>query len=242
MVASSGERLVTDRARGGPSLDVLGAGLYLTEDRGKDRIECLESVHRGELAPSLADFDWVGLRRRLDHGPAQLGHVFHALPEAFRYEVRRYTAMTRAGWLVEQIVRSPGAPNGTTELLVDAAMRAAAVDQARYFTLGVAPLSARAGSADGTLWLRLALGWVRAHGRRFYNFGGLESFKAKFRPEGWEAAWLVTNDKTVRPRHLWAIASAYAGGSPMRTLARGLQRAARDERRRAWASVTASRA
>lgn len=29
---------------------------------------------------------------------------FHALPEAFRYDVRRYTAMTRRGWLVERFV------------------------------------------------------------------------------------------------------------------------------------------
>jgi very-short-patch-repair endonuclease len=29
---------------------------------------------------------------------------FHALPEAFRYDVRRYTAMTRRGWLVARFV------------------------------------------------------------------------------------------------------------------------------------------
>ena len=29
---------------------------------------------------------------------------FHAQPEAFRYDVRRYTAMTRAGWLVARFV------------------------------------------------------------------------------------------------------------------------------------------
>lgn len=29
---------------------------------------------------------------------------FHAQPEAFRYDVRRYTAMTRAGWLVVRFV------------------------------------------------------------------------------------------------------------------------------------------
>jgi very-short-patch-repair endonuclease len=29
---------------------------------------------------------------------------FHALPDAFRYDVRRYTAMTRLGWLVVRFV------------------------------------------------------------------------------------------------------------------------------------------
>lgn len=147
----------------------------------------------------------------------------------------------RSGWLVEQIVRAPAAPNGTTELLVDAAMRAASADRADYLTLGVAPLSTRAGPPGGARWLRLALGWARAHGRRFYNFNGLEAFKAKFRPDGWEPVWLLTNDRAVRPSHLWAIAAAYAGGSPVRTLARAVGRAAREERRRAWGRLAAPR-
>ena len=147
----------------------------------------------------------------------------------------------RAGWLVEQIIRRPDAPNGTTELLVDAAMRAAAADHSAYVTLGVAPLSSRAGPPGGGVWLRMALAWARAHGRRFYNFGGLESFKAKFRPEGWEPAWLLANDRSIGPRHLWAVASAYAGGSPMRTVGRALARAARDEHHRVVAGLKAAR-
>ena len=37
-------------------------------------------------------------------GPADWLSKFHAQPEAFRYDVRRYTAMTRAGWLVVRFV------------------------------------------------------------------------------------------------------------------------------------------
>jgi phosphatidylglycerol lysyltransferase len=144
----------------------------------------------------------------------------------------------RDGWLVEQVVRSPRAPNGTTELLVDAAARAVHAEGAGYFTLGVAPLSTRAGQSGGPAWLRAATAWTRAHGRRFYNFGGLEAFKAKFRPDGWEPAWLITDEPRIRPRHLWAIAGAYAGGSPLRALGGALARAAREERRRAVARVT----
>jgi phosphatidylglycerol lysyltransferase len=48
----------------------------------------------------------------------------------------------RAGWLLEQVVRGPEAPNGTAELLIDAAMRALAADGATYITLGLSPLSA----------------------------------------------------------------------------------------------------
>lgn len=140
----------------------------------------------------------------------------------------------REGWLVEQIVRTPGAPNGTTELLVDAGMRAAAAGGSRWVTLGVAPLSSRAADLGGPLWLRAALGWARAHGRRFYNFGGLETFKAKFRPAGWDPVWLVGTDGALRPRDLWAVASAYAGGSPAGALVQAMVKAAGEERRRAW--------
>src|SRR5690606_28869898 len=52
----------------------------------------------------------------------------------------------RHGWLVEQAVRGSGAPNGTVELLIDAAVRDAANRGDRYFTLGLSPLSDRAGS------------------------------------------------------------------------------------------------
>lgn len=143
----------------------------------------------------------------------------------------------RNGWLVEQIVRSPRAPNGTTELLVDAAMRAAAEGRAEYLSLGVAPLSSRGAPVGGPLWLRLALGWARAHGRRFYNFGGLEAFKAKFRPNGWDPVWLIGGGGALRPRDLWAVISAYAGGSPAGTLSRAFVRALDQERHRGWRAI-----
>ncbi|HEX6042610.1 DUF2156 domain-containing protein, partial [Longimicrobium sp.] len=78
----------------------------------------------------------------------------------------------RGGWLIEQWVRGHGAPNGTTERMIDAAMRALAADGARYVTLGLAPLSRHAPEDAGAspAWLRLALAWTRAHGNRFYNF------------------------------------------------------------------------
>ena len=51
---------------------------------------------------------------------------------------------TRNGWLFEQFPHRPGAPNGTVELMIDAAMRALAADGFDYATLGLSPLSARA--------------------------------------------------------------------------------------------------
>jgi phosphatidylglycerol lysyltransferase len=123
----------------------------------------------------------------------------------------------RAGWLVEQIVRCDGAPNGTAESLVAAAARIAADSGSRFLTLGTSPLSRRGGrlSRRHPLWLRAGMGWMRAHGSRFYNFRGLEHFKAKFRPEAWEPVYAVTAAPRFHPTTLYAVMGAFAGRSPL---------------------------
>ena len=62
----------------------------------------------------------------------------------------------RNGWLFEQFVHHPSAPNGTVELMIDTAMRALAKDGYDYATLGLAPLSTRAEIPPfkNPLWLR----------------------------------------------------------------------------------------
>lgn len=141
-------------------------------------------------------------------------------------------APARGGWLIEQFVRGRAAPNGTVELLLDTAMRAFAAEGYRYVTLGLAPLSRYALPAEvNPTWLRWALKWVRAHGRRFYNFEGLDNFKAKFQPERWEPVYAIVNDPVFTPRALYAIAAAFSDGSPIWTIARAFWRAARTELR-----------
>lgn len=118
----------------------------------------------------------------------------------------------RNGWLVEQLVRGFDAPNGTATLLIDAAMRALADDGADYVTLGLSPLSQRATTTtENPLWLRGLLGWVRAHGRRFYNFEGLEHFKAKFEPDHWDPITALTNEPMPTLLTLRAIADVFSG-------------------------------
>jgi phosphatidylglycerol lysyltransferase len=137
----------------------------------------------------------------------------------------------RNGWLVEQIVRGVNAPNGTAELLIDTAMRSIADSGSTYGTLGLSPLSERAGLAPlpQPMWLRFVLRWVRLHGARFYNFAGLDSFKAKFNPETWEPIYAIAEGPSFPPRALYAIAGAFSGGEPIRLVVRALLRAVRDE-------------
>lgn len=139
----------------------------------------------------------------------------------------------RGGWLVEQNIRGKDAPNGTTELLLDACFRHLIGEGADFVTLGLAPLSRRADVAPPRqhFWLRALLAWVRAHGRRFYDFDGLDAYKAKFLPERWEPIYAITSERRLGLGTLWAIAGAFGQTSPIWLVVRALGRAVRQELR-----------
>jgi phosphatidylglycerol lysyltransferase len=119
----------------------------------------------------------------------------------------------RNGWLLEQLVRGQAAPNGTAELLIDAAMRALAAAGATYVTLGLAPLSdhAPADNPAPPILTRALLTVARAHGRRFYNFAGLDAFKAKLQPDAWEPVYALSAERQTSLGTLYAIAGPSAG-------------------------------
>ena len=123
---------------------------------------------------------------------------------------------TRGGWLFEHILRDPDAPNGTAELLIDAAMRALATDGVTWATLGLAPL---AGAIPR--WLRA----VRTISRPLYNFDGLAAFKRKLRPQHWEPMYLAFPTAGSSASSLLDGLRAFAGGSlsrfALRTVLRG---------------------
>lgn len=82
----------------------------------------------------------------------------------------------RQGWFIEDLLRDPGAPNGTVELLIDAVMRWTQSQGSRWLTLGLAPLA-----GDVSPLLRAA----RSSGALLYDFEGVRSYKAKLTPELW---------------------------------------------------------
>lgn len=129
------------------------------------------------------------------------------------------------------IIRGERAVNGVSELLIDAAVRAMAASGSEFVTLGLSPLSRRAvvAPAPTPAWLRLLLGWVRAHGRRFYNFDGLDAFKAKFQPERWEPVFAIANEPRFSPLTLYAVAAAFTQSSPISAISHAILKAARTE-------------
>ena len=140
----------------------------------------------------------------------------------------------RRGWLVEQFVRGDRAPNGTIELLFDVMMRALAQDGAAYVTMGLVPLheGTHLRPDENPAWLSVLLAATRVHGRRFYNFRGLERFKTKFRPHEWEPIYAISAEPRFSMRTLYAIATAFTVQSPVTAVGGGLVRAARIESRR----------
>ena len=120
----------------------------------------------------------------------------------------------REGWLLEDLLRDASAPNGTAELLVDAAMTTLAAEGSSYVTLGLAPLS-------GELPRPLAL--AREVTRPLYDFHGLRAFKAKLRPERWDPIYLAYERAPVRA--VLDALRAFARGSlrafVLRTILRG---------------------
>ena len=141
---------------------------------------------------------------------------------------------TRNGWLVEQFVRGHNAPNGTVELMLHAAAEQLAEENFRYLTLGLSPLIPFGGYLPEAppAFVRFLLHWARAHGKRFYDFEGLEFFKSKFEPERWEPIYAIANEPHFSVRSLYAIACAFTNGHPVRTVALGFAKAITQEVRR----------
>lgn len=145
----------------------------------------------------------------------------------------------RNGWLTEQFVRSNRAPNGTVELMLYTAIKAIAMDQAEYVTMGIVPLVDR-NSAIKTLeplWLVGIRRWSIAHLARFYNFAGLANFKSKFLPDEWQPVVVIVQGPNFSIRHLRAITQAFTITSPELALAKGVFKAFHAEVSRLFSTV-----
>jgi phosphatidylglycerol lysyltransferase len=160
---------------------------------------------------------WIGAKSI----PA-LGFLVDLHPFSFCHKRRYYVATRgahhvgfaavvpvfgRDGWFIENLIRSRDAPNGTIELLIDTTMREAAASGSNFVTLGLVPL---AGAV--TSWLRAA----RKCGSIFYNFSGLEAFKAKFCPREWCPIYLTYPNEQSSILAVYDSLVAFAKGGLIR--------------------------
>jgi len=118
----------------------------------------------------------------------------------------------RHGWYLEDVLRLPQAPNGTTDLLVVEVLKSLKDDGAKLATLGTAPMALE-GSIDSLVWhcprLSRVTRVIAGIFTVFYNFNGVRRFKAKFAPSWWESEYLlVTENFTGPPRIIIAFVQA----------------------------------
>jgi phosphatidylglycerol lysyltransferase len=114
----------------------------------------------------------------------------------------------RNGWFFEDLLRHPAAPNGTTELLFDSAMRWAQSEGAEVISYGLAALS----GADVSPWLAR----IRDATRWLYDFQGLRNFKAKLVPSRWRPSYLAYPEAERGIRAVIDSLTAFASGSWVR--------------------------
>jgi phosphatidylglycerol lysyltransferase len=138
---------------------------------------------------------WLESRRM-----APMGFLVDVQPFVFPEERRYFVAehegaivgflvavpiFARQGWFFEDFLRLRDAPNGTNELLFDAAIGQVAAEGGQLVTLGLSPLA-----GDVSPWLVAARAWLRG----LYDFDGLRQFKARLAPDGWEPVHLAWPD------------------------------------------------
>lgn len=122
----------------------------------------------------------------------------------------------RQGWFLEDLIRDPDAPNGTSELLVDAVMGQAHAAGVGWLTLGLSPLA-----GDVAAPLRLA----RRGSAWLYDFQGLWRYREKLRPRSWAPLYLTFPRTQNAAISLADALRAFTNGGFLRfawrTLARG---------------------
>jgi phosphatidylglycerol lysyltransferase len=183
-------------------------------------------VHEDEVArpeqPLRRAIEGLVARWLISRNMASLGFLVHVQLFDFARERRLWVAedasglqgvaalvpiYTRSGFLLEDLLRAPNAPNGTTELLIDHAMRECAADGCSYLTLGLAPLAGE---------LPSVLRALRSLGRGLYDFRGLRAFKAKLLPSAWSAIYLSYPQDESSLVAVYDLLAAFARGSLLR--------------------------
>jgi lysylphosphatidylglycerol synthetase-like protein (DUF2156 family) len=155
---------------------------------------------------------WLATRRLEPMGFVVAVEPFHH-PDEHRYFVAEQGGRlvgflsavpigTGRGWLIEDVFRLEGSPNGTTETLFHAVMQDV-IDSDRV-TLGPTPL------AGDVAWpLRI----VRRLARPLFDFDGLRAFRQRLHPHGWHPVWIVYPASSTAPAAIVDALRAFAGGS-----------------------------
>jgi len=167
--------------------------------------------------------EWLGSRHLEPMSFLVAVEPFHAAPEHLYFVAERagvavqflsaVPIYARHGWLMEDMLRGREAPNGTTELVIDALMRQIQTDP-HWITPGLTPLS-----GPIPWWMRLA----RATSVALYDFSGLRRFRERLQPAAWRPIWLAW-DRGPAAGPIVDVLRAFAGGQILPFALRSLLR------------------
>ena len=203
--------------------------------RAERKAVVVREVPRETAANPISDFrrqanslfaNWVASRPM-----APLGFMATALPFHL-CQLRRYFGAYRAGqliafaaaspvyarngWFLENVIRSPSAPNGSVENLLATIFDTLRQEHYHYATLGMVPLATHdGGTASQPAWARAAFAFSRANLEKLYHFQGLQHFKEKLAPDHWTPQYLL-GEKAIGPFDVMALLRAFAGKSLLR--------------------------
>lgn len=227
-----GDQAVWD-PRAWPDTVAASRGLreQLRRARAKGVIVRRAHSENGVVEPALARAlervtqRWLGTREMAPMGFLVRVDPLTPLPEHRFYLAERDGVLmaflqvtpifSRQGWLLQNLVRVPEAPNGLSELLIDAAMRDAVAAGCDLVTMGLAPLSGNVSPVLAT---------VRWLGRALFDFDGLRAFRARLRPTAWTPQYACFPPSQGATRSLVDVLTAFANGSLTRFALRSVLR------------------
>lgn len=132
----------------------------------------------------------------------------------------------RDGWYLEDILRHPTAPNGTSDLLIVEAIASLKKAGSKLATLGTVPIIGREtlqpSRRGNHLVLDTMLNAIGNHMEGVYNFQGLHRFKSKFVPTWWETEYAMFPKGLLTPIRLGsAVTRAIVPGGILQALWEG---------------------
>lgn len=130
----------------------------------------------------------------------------------------------RSGWYLEDLIREPDAPNGTTELLLTRALQQLSAEGYKMATLALAPLAGLPDRDERHPWLNSLLRLAYKRLSFIYHFQTLEYFKGKFKPSHWEPNYFYFYPAGVNPALVRNIAEAFLGDNLLVVLKHKMRR------------------
>ena len=121
----------------------------------------------------------------------------------------------RNGYLFEDLMRDPGAPNGVSELMVLEAIRIFREEGRSMATFGISPKLVLGGAGEAPPWNALLVYPAAGIASRVLGLSSLHHHREKFDTRHMEKCYLVKYPKRLRPMDLYGILRTFNCAGPI---------------------------